>query len=203
MTIMNSDRQKVIEEILAKIPRPNYEEIPDLYLDLDRMAMRIGLILTSSELYEKSSGLIRFDLATPDTIYELIAKDPDVMIPFFVMVCGFSVRELERIERIAGISDIYTLRKPETFKRKREKARRFAELATESLRHPLYLETVLYKFYKNWEEHQKRHYRGRIEEKVREFIRQHGYPCDKVKIRCEGKEVEIDAAIPPNPRGSK
>jgi len=36
----------------------------------------------------------------------------------------------------------------------------FADLVRSLLAHPLRLETVLYKFYKNWEEHQRRHWRG-------------------------------------------
>lgn len=193
-----SEQRKLVEEILSKIPRPNYDEIPDLYIELDSMSKRIGLILTSSEFYEK--GLVRFDKATPEDIYNLIAQDPDVMVPFFVMICGFSVRELERL---AGIKDIYSFRNRRVFASKRKIAVKFAEFIVENLRYPLYLETVLYKFYKNWEEHQKRHYRGKVEDKIRQFFEQHGYPCGKIKINCEGKEVEIDGAIPPDPKKVK
>jgi len=189
------NERELVKQILSKIPRPNYDEIPDLYLEIDNMGERIGKILVSSELYEK--GLVRFDKATPASLYVLMAQDPDVMIPFFVMVCGFSVRELERL---AGIKDIYTLRNPKTFENKRRIAERFAEFIAENLKHPLYLETVLYKFYKNWEEHQKRHYRGKVEDKIRQFFEQHGYPCGKLKVNCEGKEIEIDGAIPPDPK---
>lgn len=193
---MNGNHRRLVEEILTKIPRPNYDEIPLLYIDLDNMAKKIGLILTSSELYEEQSRLIRFDRASSNDVYRLMAEDPNVMIPFFVMVCGFSVRELERL---AGIDDIYTLRRPEQWRKKRRTAQRFAEFVVKNLRHPLYLETVLYKFYKNWEEHQKRHYRAKIEDQVRKFFEQHGYPCDKIKIYTRGKEIEIDGAIPPDP----
>ncbi len=187
----------LVEDILARIPRPNKEELPHLYSDLDDMARRIGGILVESRLYEEETGLIRFDKASPRDIYGLMARDPGVMIPFFVMICGFSVRELERL---AGIDDVYTLRRPEAFRRKTRTAYRFAELVSSSLKHPLHLETVIYKFYKNWEEHQKRHYRARIEEAVRELAEKHGHPCGKIKIHCGGKEIEVDAAIPPDPR---
>lgn len=196
---MDSDN-RVVEEILAKIPRPNYEEIPALYIDLDNMTRRIGLILIGSNLYEGASKLIRFDKASPNDIHRLMAKDPKTMIPFFVMICGFSVRELERLARI---HDIYSLRKPETFRKKEESTRRFAQLVIENLRYPLHLETVLYKFYKNWEEHQKRHYRAKIEDQVRKLFEQHGFPCGKIKILCRDKEIEIDGAIPPDPHRVK
>ncbi|WP_272584882.1 hypothetical protein [Saccharolobus islandicus] len=64
---------------------------------------------------------------------------------------------------------------------------------------PLYLETLIYKFYKNWEEHQKRHYRGReAEEYVIRILRQNGYNAGKIRVICKSKEMEIDCAIPPN-----
>jgi hypothetical protein len=65
------------------------------------------------------------------------------------------------------------------------------------LAHPLRLETVLYKFYKNWEEHQKRHWRGRKAEKdTCEVIARHCRDVGKRKFQCGGKKREIDCAVP-------
>jgi len=195
---MNDER--IVKEILSKIPRPNYEEIPALYIELDDMTKRIAKVLLSSRIYDRETETVRFEKATPEDIYNLIAEDPDVMIPFFVMICGFSVRELERLSKI---SDIYALRDKSKFRTKKVIARRFAEVVKDNLHHSLYLETVLYKFYKNWEEHQKRHYRAKIEDKVRKFFRDHGYDCGKIKIHCKDKDIEVDGAIPPDPKKVK
>jgi hypothetical protein len=109
------------------------------------------------------------------------------------MICGFSVRELERLY---GIKDVYTLR---TNIKDERKLNAFAEAIVDNLRYPLSLEAVLYKFYKNWEEHQKRHYRGReAEEFVIEVLKKYGYDAGKIKVLCKGKEREIDCAIPPD-----
>jgi len=61
------------------------------------------------------------------------------------------------------------------------------------------LETVIYKFYKNWEEHQKRQRRGREAERlVAEVLKRHGYKAGKLTIVCNNREREIDLAIPPD-----
>jgi len=182
-------RENVIEGILKKIPRPNRDELPTLYEDLDEMVRKIGLILINSRLYEPETTMIRFDRANEEDILELIKENPDLMIPFFVMVCGFSVRELERLY---GIRNVYSIRKG-------EQLYKFSKVVKDNLLMPLYLETLIYKFYKNWEEHQKRHYRGReAEEYVIRILRQNGYNAGKIRVICKSKEMEIDCAIPPN-----
>ena len=192
---MDQALEEVINEILRKIPRPNYSELPALYEDLDRMTRRIGRVLIESGILERDSLMLRFDKAGKDEIIELITRDPDVMIPFFVMICGFSVRELERLY---GIRNVYSLR---SNVRDRDKLARFAEAVKDNLNHPIHVEAALYKFYKNWEEHQKRHYRAReAEEFVVNTLRRHGYEAGKIKITCKGTEREIDCAIPPDPR---
>jgi len=189
------EKEKIIDEILKKIPRPNYSELPSLYEDLNQMAKRIGRVLVESELFEHKSLLIRFDKAGKAKIINLIKKDPEVMVPFFVMICGFSVRELERLY---GIKDVYSLR---TNIRDVGKLNAFAEAIEDNLKHPLHIETAIYKFYKNWEEHQKRHYRGhKAEDLVTQILRKYGYHVGKIKVRCRDEEREIDCAIPPDPQ---
>ncbi|MCG2867723.1 MAG: hypothetical protein L7H08_09370 [Vulcanisaeta sp.] len=186
----------IIEFILRRIPRPNYGELPDLYEELDSMTRRIGTILIGSELFESDKSCVNFDRATEDVISNLIERDPGVMVPFFVMICGFSVRELERLY---GIKNVYSL----MTHLDREKLANFAQAITENLRGCIHIEALLYKFYKNWEEHQKRHYRGSTAEKfVIEFLKKNGYEAGKIKVRCGGKvrEREIDCAIPPDPQ---
>jgi vacuolar-type H+-ATPase subunit F/Vma7 len=184
----------IIELILRRIPRPNYGELPNLYEELDNMARRIGIILISSELFDSDKSCINFDRATEDVISNLIERDPGVMVPFFVMICGFSVRELERLY---GIKNVYSL----MTHLDREKLANFAQAITENLRGCIHIEALLYKFYKNWEEHQKRHYRGSTAEKfVIEFLKKNGYKADKIKVKCKDKVREIDCAIPPDPQ---
>ena len=186
--------KEVINEILRKIPRPNYSELPLLYEDLDNMTMRVGNILIKSNLFEPEKQLIRFDRASRNEIVDLIRKDSDVMVPFFIMLCGFSVRELERLY---NIKNVYSLRSNVS---DQSKLIAFAEAIENNLKHPIHLETAVYKFYKNWEEHQKRHYRGHEAEKlVIDTLRKHGFNAGKIKVLCKGKDREIDCAIPPDP----
>lgn len=192
---MGKELDKAIEEILLKIPRPNYGELPELYQEMDNMVRRIARVIAQSKLYEAEAGIVRFDVADVNDIYNLMKEEPSVMVPLFVMICGFSVRELERLY---GIHDVYSLRNPQKFKSNRSNAISLAEAVKENLNYSLYLETIIYKFYKNWEEHQKRHRRAKIEDIVRQLFMKHGYPCGKVSVYCQGKEVEIDAAIPPD-----
>jgi hypothetical protein len=182
----------VVDEILMRIPKPNYDELPQLYLELDIMASRVGRALMQCNFFDRASMLVRFDKASGDELLDLILRDLDSMIPFFVTVCGFSMRELERLY---GIKDIYSLRK----KRDPKKAGHLVTAIKDNLRHPLQLETLLYKFYKNWEEHQKRHKRGRqSEEFVVKLLKEFGYDAGKLKVSREGVEREIDCAVPPD-----
>jgi hypothetical protein len=188
---------EVIESILKKIPRPNYSEFPDLYEELDNMTREIGIILINSSLFERETLSVRFDKANENIVYELIKKKPKVMVPFFVMICGFSVRELERLY---GVKDVYSL----TERLDAKKLKRFVNAIVDNLKDPIHIEALLYKFYKNWEEHQKRHFRGSTVEKfIIEFLKKNGYEAGKIKVVCKGKEREVDCAIPPDPQNPR
>jgi len=132
---------------------------------------------------------VDFGKATSEDLVELISKDPEVMVPFFVMITGLSHRELKR----RGIGRVYSLRRA----RNREELRPFAELVRSLLAHPLRLETVLYKFYKNWKEHQRRHWRGRrAENEVCTAVKARCGNAGKYVLLCSGKRREIDCAVP-------
>jgi len=132
---------------------------------------------------------VDFGKATSKDLVELISKDPEVMVPFFVMITGLSHRELKR----RGLGSVYSLRRA----RDREKLRPLADLVRSLLAHPLRLETVLYKFYKNWEEHQRRHWRGReAENEVCKAVRSRCGNVGKYVLLCGGKRREIDCAVP-------
>jgi len=165
------------------------EDIPELYRELDEMTRRIAEILTASSLYNAGAQEVDFGKAASEDLVELLSKDPEVMVPFFVMITGLSHRELKR----RGLGGVYSLRRA----RNREKLRPLADLVRSLLAHPLRLETVLYKFYKNWEEHQRRHWRGRKAEKdTCEVIARYSRNVGKRKFQCGGKKREIDCAVP-------
>ena len=46
--------EEIIDEILKKIPRPSYNELPSLYEDLDQMARKIGSISLTSLFHQLS-----------------------------------------------------------------------------------------------------------------------------------------------------
>lgn len=185
------DDDSIINDILKKIPRPNYNELQPLYNMLDEMSKEIYTILTCSKFFEVKFRTIRFNEMTEQDIAYLIKKKPNVMVPFFVMICGFSVRELERLY---GIQNVYSLRESID----EHKLKKFSRVIKELLKHELSLETVLYKFYKNWEEHQKRHRRAQeVEEYVMNILKKKGYNVRKDIVEIEGKKREIDCAILP------
>jgi hypothetical protein len=87
---------------------------------------------------------------------------------------------------------VYSLRRA----RNREKLRPLADLVRSLLAHPLRLETVLYKFY-NWEEHQRRHWRGRRAEiEICRAVEARCGNAGKNVLQCGGKRREIDCAVP-------
>jgi hypothetical protein len=178
-----------IKDFLAKIPRPNIGELIDLYNKLDKMVVRVAEILTTlrQPLYDSTNGVLSFGGMTEEELLSLVKKNPNVLVPFFTTICGLSIREFERLY---GIKDVYSMQT--RFIPSGEKEKKFIKAIKDLLPPQIHVETVLYKFYKNWEEHQKRHERGRsFEEEVRKFFRKHSYDCEKIT-----SPTEVDAAIP-------
>jgi len=152
------------------------------------MTRRIAEILTASRHYNAGTQGVDFRKATSEDLVELISKDPEVMVPFFVMITGLSHKKLKR----RGLGSVYSLRRA----RNREKLKPLADLVRSLLAHPLGLETVLYKFY-NWEEHQRRHWRGRrAENEVCTAVKARCGNAGKYVLQCGGKRREIDCAVP-------
>jgi hypothetical protein len=83
------------------------EDIPELYRELDEMTRRIAEILTASSLYNAETQEVDLGKAASEDLVELISKDPEVMVPFFVMITGLSYRELKR----RGLGSVYSLRR--------------------------------------------------------------------------------------------
>jgi hypothetical protein len=65
------------------------------------------------------------------------------------------------------------------------------------LAYPLRLKTMMYKFYKNWEEHQRRHWRGRrAKNEVCTAVKARCGNAGKYVLLCGGKRREIDCTVP-------
>ena len=56
------------------------------------MTRRIAEILTASRHYNAGTQVVDFGKATSEDLVELISKDLEVMVPFFVMIAGLSHR---------------------------------------------------------------------------------------------------------------
>ncbi|NVM55283.1 MAG: hypothetical protein HWN66_16370 [Candidatus Helarchaeota archaeon] len=180
---------------IKDFPKPNFSELPDLYDDLDQLAIRIINVITSlnKKLYDSLHQKIYFNKMSKEDLKNLISNDPDALVPAFVKNCGLSIREFERLY---GIKNIYKLRNPRRWDPHLDRdAKKLIDIISSLFENlELSLETFLYTFYKMWEADEKRHYRAKkAEEQVKEFFRRKGYNCDKVT-----NPVELDAAIPPS-----
>ena len=179
---------------LGKFPRPNFEEMPDFYDELDDLAGRVEKAIRklSPKLFDEGKEIIRFSKMVEDDLRALIKADPDALVPAFTKVCGLSVRQFERLY---GLKNVYKLRRLEDWSRPTEENDKFVRAVLEQLGAlNLALETFIYTFYKAWEVDRKRFVRGkRAEEEVQKFLKKRGYDCGKVT-----KPVEVDVAIPPS-----
>lgn len=179
--------------LLKDHPRPNIKELPGLYAELDNLAQRAEALIRdlSPDLFDRDEETIKFGDMTKRDLRRLVSKDPSTMVIALTRVCGLSEREFNRLFRLKGA---YGLRESNWIEGEKEDL--FLEAIIELLPKRMYLETFLYAFYKMWEEHQKRHYRGRFEKDVRAFFKAHGYQCEKIK-----HPTEVNGAIPPfNPQ---
>lgn len=95
---------------LEDFPRPNFEEMPTFYDELDELAKRVEKAIRElrSQLFDKRKEIIFFNKMSEDDMIELIKKDPEAMIPVLTKVCGLSVRQFERLY---GLKNVYKLRK--------------------------------------------------------------------------------------------
>ena len=178
---------------LEDYPRPNIEELSELYDVLDDLARRVERAIRNlpRHLFDSEKEIIHFGEMSKRELSELIGVDPQVMVIAFNRALGLSDREFARL---FGLENVYKLR--ESWDSNQEGRDIFVGAIGSLLPNQMHLETFLYTFYKMWEEHQKRHYRARFENQVRRFFRSHGYDCEKIT-----KPTEVNGAIPStNPR---
>ncbi len=175
-----------VEEFLKKIPRPSVEDIPELYRELDEMTRRIAEILTASlQRRDPGGGFRKGHLGRPRGVDKQRPGGHGALL-------RHDHRPFPQGAQATRAGGVYSLRRA----RDCEKLRPLAELARSLLAHPLRLETVLYKFY-NWEEHQRRHWRGRrAENEVCGVVKARRGDAVKYVLLCGGKRREIDCAVP-------
>ncbi|WP_331232208.1 hypothetical protein [Natronorarus salvus] len=159
---------------MVEYPKPNLDELPELYTDLDHLLVDVEQTLREHFEVRTKNGvdMIFFGEADQDTYLEAIHADRDTMIPFFQKIAGVPDRELERLYGVANFNRFRT-RKSDFYTE--EEAIIFANAMVDLLPDNLYLETPLYTFVKMWENDQRRHVRARYERDVREYLDSCGF----------------------------
>lgn len=139
------------------------------------MADAVSEVLTAQFPTRKTDESTRviFADAVPEDYLDAMWANSGVMVPFFQKVSGLSDREFERQFGYRNVGS--SLRGRKTDFRDEEKAIAFAEALDDLLPPELSLETLLYTFVTMWENDQRRHYRARYEETVRDYLAEQGF----------------------------
>lgn len=155
-------------------PRPSEEELPDLYDDIDEMLDSIEKNLrTHFRIENGNNEEIIFSEADCDDYLECMDSNHNAMVPFFQKIVGLPDREFERQYGISGVGQRLSGRKTSFVED--ETAEKFAEAVKELMPSSLSMEAVEYTFFKMWEGDQRRFYRMRYEEDIRDFLEENGY----------------------------
>jgi len=160
-------------------PRPSDEELPDMYEDIDEMTQKAEELFREHFTITEQNGneRVQFGSADVDTFLEFLDADHGVSVAVAQKVTGLPNREFERQY---GIGDIgQRLRNRKTTFRGVDDAERFAEVLNDIMPDSLSLEALLYAFYKSWEGDQRRFYRMRYEDDIRQFLNENSYPTFK------------------------
>lgn len=156
-------------------PRPSKEELPDMYEDIDEMTQ------TAEELFREHFKItehngderVQFGDANADIFLEFLDANHEVSVAVAQKITGLPDREFERQYGIGGIGQ--RLRKRKTTFHGNDDAEEFAEVLNQIMPDSLSLEALLYTFYKSWEGDQRRFYRMRYEDDIRQFLDENGY----------------------------
>lgn len=173
-------------------PQPDQNLLPKLYEHLDSQVEIVERTLRQHFNVESSSGheVILFEEASQEDYLEALYEEPEAMVPLFMKLTGLTRRVFGRvygIEHIDGIKKWKTKDLRET-----EKGQTFAEAVRDLMPEKLYLETVLYMFYKFWETDRRRSFRRDYEEVILERLQEVGYPA----VKDETIKGKPDIAIP-------
>jgi hypothetical protein len=164
---------------ISKWPRPSEEELPDMYDDINKMTKRAEELLREHFTITEHNGeeRVQFRDAGAETFLEFLDADHKVSVAVAQKITGLPDREFERQYGITGIGQ--RLRNRKTTFHGVDDAEKFAEVLDELIPDSLSLETLLYTFYKSWEGDQRRFYRMRYEDDIRQFLTENGYPTFK------------------------
>lgn len=160
---------------MVQYPKPNSDELPGLYEELDELlddaerALRRHFVLETDEC---GTEWLVFSKSTSSDFLDALWDDSHTLMPLFQKVTGLPDREFERLY---GEKNIGNLRGRKTDFRNEKQAVKFADALVDLLPNELALETVLFTFIKMWENDQRRHERAQYEEYVREYLTEHGY----------------------------
>lgn len=177
---------------MVEYPRTSEEELPELYEELDEMLARIETVLRE-HFPTRSAGddiKVEFAEATAEDYLDAMWADSEVMVPFFQKITGLSDREFERQFGYRNIGS--KMRGRKTDFRDEEPARAFGEVLEDLFPPELYRETLLFTFVTMWENDQRRHYRARYEDTVREFLTEQGFQ----NFKGNSEPGEPDLVIP-------
>jgi hypothetical protein len=120
---------------------------------------------------------VQFEDADTDTYLEFLDADHKVSVAVAQKITGLPDREFERQYGIGGIGQ--RLRNRKTTFHGVDDAEKFAEVLNELMPDSLSLEALLYAFYESWEGDQRRFYRMRYEDDIRQLLSENGYPTFK------------------------
>lgn len=151
-------------------PKPNEEELPELYRELDEELKTIDDKL--HQYFSIENGKVLFNKASEEDFLDAMVDSPAEMVPFFQKVTGLTDREFERLYN----EKIGSLKSRTTDFHDDGSAQTFASVVASLLDFEVDLEGIKYTFVKMWENDQRRHHRARYEEKVREYLENEGIP---------------------------
>lgn len=164
---------------MDEFPRPNSEELPDLYDDLDQLLVEAETVIENHlDVFEDEFGnnIVYFGETDVQAYLDAMWDAPHAVVELFQDITGLSDREFERLYGIANIGGLKTRK---TDFRGETKAIQFAETVKELLPAEMYLETVLFTYQTVWQADHRRHYRADYEATVREHLSDNGFSVKK------------------------
>lgn len=181
-------------------PEPTRDRFPDLHARLDKLSERIEQNLTTQfpTTTQNEITKIDFSAATADDYLESMNADPEAMVPFFMKLTNITNRIFSRETGITGLSN---LKNRKTDLQTSKQGPQFSESVSEVLGGELVLETALFSFRNAWQTDQRRHYRGKFENQVREELRDHNYDVYKGNKLTGEPDIVIDGQHGPEMTG--
>jgi hypothetical protein len=178
-----------------EFPQPDKNLLPTLYEHLDEMVEVVEETLREHFRVENRGGheVIVFKEADRRDYLDAMYEEPKAMVPLFMKLTGLTRRVFGRVYGIEHIDGIKKWKQKDL--RETEKGRTFAKAVHDLMPDELYLETVLFMFYKFWETDKRRSFRRDYEEVILERLQEVNYPA----VKDETIPGKPDIAIPESP----